>query len=34
MRYFAISAKTGVGVQDCLQFLSSRLAEVTEKMPV
>jgi hydrogenase nickel incorporation protein HypB len=34
MRYFAISAKTGVGVQDCLQFLSSRLAEATEKMPV
>jgi hydrogenase nickel incorporation protein HypB len=33
MRYFAISAKSGVGLQDCLQFLRDRLAEVTEKMP-
>ena len=34
MRYFAVSAKTGAGLQGYLQFLKARLAELTQKTPV
>jgi len=31
MSYFAVSAKTGAGLQEYLQFLTGRLAESTHK---
>jgi hydrogenase nickel incorporation protein HypB len=34
MRYFAVSAKTGAGLQEYLQFLQARLAELGQKTPV
>jgi hydrogenase nickel incorporation protein HypB len=34
MPHFAVSAKTGAGLQDYLQFLMVRLAELTHKTPV
>jgi hydrogenase nickel incorporation protein HypB len=34
MRQFAVSSKTGAGLQEYLQFLTGRLAELTEKTPV
>jgi hydrogenase nickel incorporation protein HypB len=33
MRHFVVSAKTGAGLQEYLQFLTTRLAELTQKMP-
>jgi Ni2+-binding GTPase involved in maturation of urease and hydrogenase len=33
MHHFALSAKTGVGLQD-LQFLTTRFAELTQKTSV
>jgi hydrogenase nickel incorporation protein HypB len=33
MRHFAVSAKTGAGLPEYLQFLTAHLAEVTEKTP-
>jgi hydrogenase nickel incorporation protein HypB len=32
MRYFAVSAKTGVGLPEYLQFLTIRLAELTQRI--
>jgi len=34
MLHFAVSSKTGGGLQEYLQFLTTRLAELSEKMPV
>jgi len=34
MRTFAVSAKTGAGLQEYLQFLTARLAELEPKTPV
>jgi len=34
MRQFAVSAKTGAGMQECLQFLSDRHAELAQKTQV
>ena len=34
MPHFAVSSKTGAGMQEYLQFLTTRLVEVFEKMPV
>jgi hydrogenase nickel incorporation protein HypB len=34
MRHFAVSAKTGAGLQEYLQLLTARLTELTQKMPV
>ena len=34
MLHFAVSAKTGAGLQDYLQFLTARLAELTHMTPV
>jgi hydrogenase nickel incorporation protein HypB len=34
MLHFAVSSKTGAGMQEYLQFLTTRLVEVFEKMPV
>jgi hydrogenase nickel incorporation protein HypB len=33
MRHFVVSAKTGAGMQQYLQFLTTRIAELTQKMP-
>jgi len=32
MRHFVVSAKTGSGLKEYLQFLTTRLAELTQKM--
>jgi Ni2+-binding GTPase involved in maturation of urease and hydrogenase len=34
MLHFAVSLKTGAGMQEYLHFFTTRLAEVSEKMPV
>jgi hydrogenase nickel incorporation protein HypB len=34
MRHFTVSAKTGAGLQEYLQFLTAHLTEFTRKMPV
>jgi hydrogenase nickel incorporation protein HypB len=34
MLQFAVSAKTGAGLQECLQFLAVQFAELTHKTPV
>jgi hydrogenase nickel incorporation protein HypB len=34
MRHFVVSAKTGKGLQEYLQFLTIRLAQLTQKAPV
>jgi hydrogenase nickel incorporation protein HypB len=34
MRYFAVSSKTGAGMQEYLQFLTSQLHELVQKTPV
>jgi hydrogenase nickel incorporation protein HypB len=34
MRHFAVSAKTGVGMEEYLQFLTARLSELVQKAPV
>ncbi len=34
MRHFMVSAKTSAGLQEILQFLTARLAEFSQKMPI
>jgi hydrogenase nickel incorporation protein HypB len=34
MRHFTVSAKTGAGLQEYLQFLTAHLTECTQKMPI
>ena len=34
MRHFVVSAKTGAGMDEYLQFLTARLTELMQKMPV
>jgi hydrogenase nickel incorporation protein HypB len=34
MQYFAVSSKTGAGMQEYLQFLTTRIAHLAETMPV
>jgi hydrogenase nickel incorporation protein HypB len=34
MRYFAVSSKTGAGMQEYLQFLTAQLRELTQQAPI
>jgi len=33
MRYFSVSAKTGAGMDECLEFLTERMAEFAQRTP-